>query len=106
MPVQELDPIQPQEAAKILEKALIENLGEDWQKEASGWLLVYRTDYMARLTKGQINREIHIGPTGLVTIEDRDITWVQTSGRLVAWMLLGVSLFLAFALAKIAGFLG
>lgn len=94
----ELDPISPQEARQRLDAALAPYL-------EAGWALRTRTDYMARLTRGRRNLDFYVDLTGEVSQTERPLTPVQESGRLVAWVLLLVSLLLALAIASALGLL-
>lgn len=98
----ELDPIQPKEAQQHLEAAIAERLGDNWESEDSGWLVVDRTAYQARLTKGKVNLDFYVDLLGHVNIEEKETTLVQESGRWIAWMLLGLSLAIAILIAQIA----
>lgn len=97
----DLDPIPPPEAKKRLEQAIVEHLGDDWESEDSGWLIVDRTAYQARLTKGKVNLDFYVDLLGEVTIEEKETTLVQESGRWIAWLLLGLSLAIALLVAQI-----
>jgi len=97
----DLDPISPKEAQVQLEQAIIDRLGEDWESEDSGWLIVDRTAYQARLTKGKVNLDFYVDLLGDVTIEEKQTTLVQESGRWIAWLLLALSLAIALTIAQI-----
>ena len=98
----ELDPIPPQDAQKRLEQAIKERLGDDWESEDSGWLVVDRTAYQARLTRGKVNLDFYVDLLGDVNIEEKETTLVQESGRWIAWLLLGLSVAIAILIAQIA----
>ncbi len=100
-----IEPIAPELARAILDRAIAERLGPDWQDEDSGWLLVTGHDYMARLTKGSRNVDFYVDLLGQVTIEERAINPAQASGRLIAWTLLLLSLAIAYLLARAIGWL-
>lgn len=102
----ELEPIPPKEAQQRLEQAIAERLGNDWDSEDSGWLIVDRTAYQARLTRGKVNLDFYVDLLGDVTVEEKETTLAQESGRLIAWLLLGLSFAIAFLIARIAGFVG
>lgn len=97
----ELDPIPPREAQQRLEAAIVERLGDNWDSEDSGWLVVDRTAYQARLTKGKVNLDFYVDLIGNVNIEEKETTLVQESGRWIAWLLLGLSLAIAILIAQI-----
>lgn len=99
----EIEPIPPEQARAILEQAIRERLGEYWDDEEEGWFVVARHDYMARLTRGSRNIDFYVDLLGQVTVEEKPLGPEQASGRLVAWMLLGLSLVIALLIARIAG---
>jgi hypothetical protein len=98
-----VEPIAPEEARAILDEAMRERLGDDWQDEGSGWQLVTGHDYMARVTRGSRNVDFYVDLLGEVTIEENEISPAQASGRLIAWVLLLVSLGVAYLLARAVG---
>ncbi len=100
-----IKPIAPEKAQQILETAIRERLGDDWQDEDSGWAVITSHAYMARLNRGRINVDFYVDLLGNVTVETKEISPAQDSGRLVAWLLLLLSLAIAFLLARIAGLL-
>jgi hypothetical protein len=101
----EIEPIPPEQARAILDAAMNERLGADWQDEESGWLLVTGHDYMARVTRGRINVDFYVDLLGNVTVEQKEINLAQSSGRMLAWTLLLLSLGIAYLLARIVGWL-
>jgi len=100
-PDDELDPIPPQEAQQRLEQAIVDRLGDDWDSEDTGWLVVDRTAYQARLTKGKINLDFYVDLLGNVNIEEKETTLVQESGRFIAWFLIALSVAIAVLIAQI-----
>lgn len=100
-----IEPIPADEARVRLERAIAERLGDDWQDEASGWVLVSGHDYMARLNHGRVNVDFYVDLLGEVTVETSEINPAQDSGRLVAVMLLLVSVGIAVMLARAVGWL-
>src|SRR5690349_10296841 len=101
----EIQPIPADQARAILDNAIKERLGDDWEDDEDGWVLVTGHDYMARLTKGRTNLEFYVDLLGNVTVEEKEITLPQDSGRLFAWIFLILSLGIAYLLAHIAGLL-
>lgn len=97
--------IPPEQARAILEAAIRERLGDDWQDDEDGWAVVSSHDYMARLTKGRVNLDFYVDLLGNVTVEQKPISPGQDIGRLFAWLMLLLSLGIAFLLARIAGLL-
>lgn len=100
-----IEPIAAHEARALLEQAIRERLGDDWQDEASGWVRVTGHDYMARLTRGRVNVDFYVDLLGNVTVETSEINAAQDSGRLVAWVLLLVSVGVAVMIARVVGWL-
>jgi hypothetical protein len=100
----EIEPIPAEQARVLLEQAIRERLGDDWRDDDSGWTKVTGHDYMARLTKGRVNVDFYVDLLGNVTVETSEINPAQDSGRMIAWMLLVLSLAIAFLIARIVGF--
>lgn len=100
-----IEPISPDEARAKLDAAIIAQLGVDWDDEDTGWVVVSRHDYMARLTKGRINLDFYVDLLGNVEIKRSEINAGQDVGRLIAWSLLILSIIIALMLARIAGWL-
>ncbi len=100
----ELEPISAEQARAILEQAMRERLGDHWQND--DWVLVTGHDYMARVTKGRRNLDFYVDLLGNVRVEEREVDPGQDSGRLIAWLILLLSLGIAFLLARIAGWIG
>lgn len=98
-----IEPISGEQARAILDQAMRERLGDDWQDESSGWLLVTGHDYMARVTRRDKNVDFYVDLLGNVTVEEKEINPAQASGRMVAWVLLLVSLGVAYVLARAVG---
>jgi hypothetical protein len=104
-PIEPVEPIPPEQAREILEQALRERLGDDWRDEDSGWQWITGHDYMTRVTRGRINVDFYVDLLGEVTITESPISPAQDSGRSLAWVLLGLSLAIAFLLARIVGWI-
>ena len=100
-----IEPIPADEARAILERAITERLGDDWRDEASGWVRVTGHDYMARLTRDRVNVDFYVDLLGEVTVETREVSPAQDSGRLVAFVLLLVSVGIALMVARVVGWL-
>ena len=101
----EIQPISGNEARLILEQAIRERLGENWDAEDRGWAVVASHDFMARLNKGRINVDFYVDLLGNVTVEEKQVSPGQDTGRLFAWMFMLVMLGIVFLLAKIFGLL-
>jgi hypothetical protein len=97
--------IPPEQARALLDEAMRQRLGDDWQDDEDGWLLVTGHDYMARVTKGRVNIDFYVDLLGNVTVEEKPIGPGQESGRILAWMILGLSLAIALLIARIVGWL-
>ncbi|PJF23380.1 MAG: hypothetical protein CUN56_01245 [Phototrophicales bacterium] len=100
-----VEPIPPEEARAILDAAIRERLGDDWDDEHTGWTLISGHDYMARLNKGRVNIDFYVDLLGNVRVEEKPITPGQDQGRVTAWLILGGSMVLALIIARLAGFL-
>ena len=100
-----VEPIPPEQAREILENAMRQRLGDNWHDEESGWQLITGHDYMARVTRGRKNVDFYVDLLGEVTISESEINSAQDSGRILAWMFLGLSLAIAFLIARIVGWL-
>ena len=98
----EIDPIPPERAREILDNAIRETLGDDWQDEDKGWVLVTGHDYMARLTRGRVNLDFYVDLLGNVTVEKSENNVAQDSIRLVLFILLALSIVIAFLIVRIA----
>jgi hypothetical protein len=96
----ELEPISPEQARDILEAAIRQRLGDDWQDEDSGWVRVTGHDYMARVTKGRITLDFYVDLLGNVTVE-RVSSNTAESVRLILWILLALSVVIAFLIVRI-----
>ena len=101
----EIEPIPPEQARAILDAAMKQRLGEDWEDEDSGWLLVTGHDYMARVTRGRRNVDFYVDLLGAVSIEEKEIFPLQETGRMLACIFLMLSLWIAFLLARAVGWL-
>ncbi len=99
------EPISEEEARRILEDAIRQKLGENWKDDHEGWAVITSHNYMARLNKGRKNVDFYVDLVGDVTIEEKDINPAQENGRLIVGLFLGGSLFIAFIIARIAGYL-
>lgn len=97
------EPVAPAEARAALDRAMAARLGPDWQDEGSGWLLVTGNDYMARVTRGSLNIDFLVDLLGEVSIDEKPLNPVQSSGRLIAWMLLLLALAIIYLLARALG---
>lgn len=101
----EIEPISGEQARAILDAAIAERLGANWQDEDSGWQMVTGHDFMARLTRGRVNVDFYVDLLGNITVEQSEITTAQDSGRLIAWVFLLLSIGIAFLMARIVGWL-
>lgn len=101
----DIEPIPPEQARAILDAAMRQRLGDDWQDEDSGWQLVTGHDYMARVTRGRLNVDFYVDLLGSVSVEEKEINAAQESGRMLAWIFLILSLAIAFLLARAVGWL-
>jgi len=98
-----IEPIPAEQARILLERAILERCGENWRDEDSGWIFVTGHDYMARLTRGRVNVDFYVDLLGDVSVTESAINPAQESGRILAWMLLLLSLGIAYLLARAVG---
>ena len=68
-------------------------------------MLVTGHDYMARVTHGQQKRRFLRRFARQRDRDEGEINPAQDSGRLLAWLILGLSLGIAFLVARIAGWM-
>ena len=94
----EIEPISIAEAQAILADALAPYLAE-------GWHVLDRSPAWARLTRGKRNLGGRVDLRGAGETHESDLTPLQDSGRLIAWVLLLTSLLLALAVAAALGIL-
>jgi hypothetical protein len=99
------DMIAPEQARQLLDRAMRETLGDDWDDEDSGWQLITGHDYMARVTRGRVNIDFYVDLLGHVTIEKKTINSAQASGRMLALTLMLLSLGIAYLMARAVGWL-
>lgn len=99
------DVIPPEQARILLERAIRERCGDDWRDEDSGWIYVTGHDYMARLTRGEINLDFYVDLLGNLSVTESPISRAQDTGRLIVWMLLFLSLAIAYLVARAVGWL-
>ncbi|MBZ0290645.1 MAG: hypothetical protein K8I30_23675 [Anaerolineae bacterium] len=99
---EELDPIPPEQARELLDAAIRDVLGDDWEDEDKGWVRVTGHDYMTRLTRGRVNLDFYVDLLGKVTVEKSENNVAQDSIRLVLLILLALSIVIAFLIVRIA----
>lgn len=99
----DFEPIAPELARQAITAAIEAKLGPDWNDEDTGWAITYDSDYLVRLTRAKINLDFQCDLLGDVTIEEREISPIQASGRLIAWAVLLATLFVVFVIAQLAG---
>lgn len=96
----EIEIATPEQQRAAIEAAIVERLGDNWEKE---WLLVHDANDLVRLNKGDINLDFQADLLAEVDIIEREANPLQLSGRLVAFTILGLFLFVALAIASVAG---
>ncbi len=99
----EIEVIPAEEARRRLEQAIRERLGDYWDDEETGWSVVARHDYMARLTRGRTNMDFYVDLLGQVSVEEKEINAGQEYGRIMAWAILLGSVLVAFIIAHVSG---
>jgi hypothetical protein len=101
----DFEPIAPTIARERILQALNERLGDDWRDEDTGWLVLHEADYYMRLSRAGRYLDAQCDLLGNVTLEEHASDGTQSTGRMLAWLVLGASLLLAYMLAWLAGFL-
>lgn len=98
--------IPPEDAKAILYQAITDELGAGWDTASGRWVVVTNTAYMARLNKGQINMDFYVDYfSGEVTVQVREVHGGQDTGRLLAWMLVGLFTVIVVMLARALGYI-
>ncbi len=93
-----VEPLNPDEAEAILQQAM-----EPYRE--AGWHVLHQDAYSVRLTRGVRNVDIRVDLLGEVTETESNLTPLQQSGRLMAWMVLLAMLLVALALFSALGVL-
>jgi hypothetical protein len=99
------EPVSPEQARAALDAAMAERLGDDWAEEGSLWVLVSGHDYMARVNGFGKNIDFYVDLLGNVTIEEKPLNPIQTTGRTIAWVVLALALGIAYLFARAVGWL-
>ncbi|MFN8529141.1 MAG: hypothetical protein U0670_11050 [Anaerolineae bacterium] len=97
------EPLPAEQARILLERAIRERCGDDWRDDDSGWLYVTGHDYMARLTKGDINLDFYVDLLGEVTITESPTNAAQNIAQRLGCVLLLLSLGIAYLMARAVG---
>jgi hypothetical protein len=101
---QEPQMLPPEDAKDILENAIADKLGDDWENDK--WVVVTNTAYMARLNKGRVNVDFYVDYfSGDVTVETSEVDLGQETGKLFAWMMLGLFAVITLLLARGLGYI-
>jgi hypothetical protein len=95
-----IEPASPQAQRAAIDAAMLERLGANWPTE---WIIVHNANDLVRINKGDINLDFQADLLAHVEVIERPASPLQLSGRWIAWLILGVSLFIAFLIASIAG---
>jgi len=97
-------PISGEEARQRLLEAIVQRLGVAWDDPETGWAVISRHDFMARLTNGKRVMDFYVDLLGEVRVEDKAPS-TEDRGRIVAGILFVIILMTAVALARAMGFL-
>ncbi|MBI5671028.1 MAG: hypothetical protein HZC41_23790 [Chloroflexi bacterium] len=97
----DIEPIPPERAREILEAAIRERLGDDWDDEQTGWVRITGHDYMARLARGRVVLDFYVDLLGNVTVEKSTQNTPGDNLRLVMMILIALSLVIAFMIVRI-----
>jgi hypothetical protein len=94
------EPASPQAQRAAIDAVMLERLGENWPAE---WIIVHNANDLVRINKGTINLDFQADLLAHVEVIERPASPLQLSGRWIAWLILGISLFIALLIASIAG---
>lgn len=97
----EPEPISPEHARQLLDNAIRETLGEEWDDPETGWVKVTGHDFMARLTRGRTNLDFYVDLLGSVRVEKTEARGMQESGRLLLLIFFGLSVVIAYLIVRI-----
>ena len=98
----EVEPIPAEQARQILDAAIRDKLGDNWDDEETGWVMVTGHDYMARLTRGRVNLDFYVDLLGNITVKRTESQGGQSSAGLILIILLGLSIVIALLIVHIA----
>ncbi|HEX2905345.1 MAG TPA: hypothetical protein VHO69_00685 [Phototrophicaceae bacterium] len=98
----EIEPIPPEQARAILDAAILERLGADWDDEETGWVRVSGHDYWTRLARGRTVVDFYVDLVGVVTVQKTTQNTPGDNARLVMLILIALSLVIAFLIVRIA----
>lgn len=101
----DFEPVPPDEARRRIMAAIVERLGAQWNNESDGWLMVHDSAYLVRLNRGDRDIDFQCDLLGEIIITEQEASPLRISGKMIAWMVLAASLFVALALAQTAGML-
>lgn len=97
----DFEPIPPAQAREILEAAIRERLGDEWDDPETGWIRLTGHDYMARLARGRVVLDFYVDLMGSVTVEKSTQNTPGDNVRLVMLILIALSLVIAFMIVRI-----
>lgn len=86
-------PISGDDARQRLQAAIVERLGTAWDDPETGWAVISRHDFMARLTNGKRVIDFYVDLLGDVRVEEKPPS-TEDRGRIIA-ALLGVIIIMA-----------
>lgn len=97
-------PISGDEARQLLNSAIVERLGVAWDDPETGWAVISRHDFMARLTNGKRVMDFYVDLLGDIRIEEK-IPSTEDRGRIIVGILAVVIMLAALILARAMGFI-
>jgi hypothetical protein len=100
MPDDNFEPASPETQRAAIAAAVLARLGANWERE---WIIAHNSHDLLRLNKGDINLDFQADLLANVEIIEREASPVQLSGRTIALLILGLSLFVALVAASVAG---
>lgn len=98
-------PISGEEARDLLNRAIIQHLGERWDDPEIGWAVISRHDFMARLTNGRRVMDFYVDLLGEVRVEEKSPS-TEDRGRIIAALMAVIIIMAALILARAMGFMG
>jgi hypothetical protein len=103
-PPSPITPISGDDARALLAQAILDRLGSTWDDPETGWSVISRTDFAARLTNGRRVLDFYVDLLGEVSVTEKPVT-TEDRGRIIAWLLLVIMMMAAVFLARAVGFL-
>lgn len=98
-------PISGDDARRLLDDAIRQQLGPAWDDPETGWSVISRHDFMARLTNGKRVIDFYVDLLGDVRVEEKSVT-TEDRGRMAAWVIAALILMASVYIAQTTDFFG